>query len=82
MATNKNSQRTEGALSATGRTHASGTRRGDAGLICAIHDPGKLLAGSEDLGDEHEMGGTCVKQGQVEKLDSRLEEEAEAPGRS
>lgn len=34
-------------------THTSGTRREDAGLICAIHDPEKVLAGSEDLRDEH-----------------------------
>lgn len=51
-------------------------------LICAILDPQKALAGSEDLRDECWMRGASVTRGQVEKLGSLLEEEAEAPGSS
>lgn len=63
-------------------SHTPGTRRRDTCLICAFHNPEKVLAGSEDLRDQRWMGGPSVKQGQAEKLASLPGEEAEAPGSS
>lgn len=51
-------------------------------LICAIHDPSKVLAGLEDLREECWVRGTRVKQGLVERLGFLWEEAAETPGSS
>lgn len=61
-------------------SHTSG--RGDTYLICAIHDPQKVLAGLEDLREECGVRGTRVKQGQVERLGSLRKAAAETPGSS